>query len=163
MNGTYASEMIVHWKYDGEYSIYDYANEREHLLDETIWGNGLFAVLDEHDQLIGEVTIEFFKDEENYIDNKIIEENPDYPAKMGIGFGLKPALTGQGVGEEFVRDCVDFAIRYYRYSGPIMLGVASFNQRAKKIYERVGFQVVKIIRCEINDEEFEVIRMSKEV
>ena len=49
-----------------------------------------------------------------------------------------PELTGRGLGVEFVRAGVEFArsIRLHR----VILDVASFNKRAIKVYERVGFR-----------------------
>ena len=44
MTREYAHAIVDQWKYGGEYSIYDYSNEAEHMLDPTAWGVGLFAV-----------------------------------------------------------------------------------------------------------------------
>lgn len=163
MEEAYVEKMIAEWKYVGEYAIYDYCNEADHLRDCSIWGNGLFAVLNEKNELIGEVTIEFYEGEFEYLDNALILTQPDYPATMGIGFGMRPDLTGHGWGEEFVRACVQFACDYYQYRGKIMLGVARFNQRAYKVYERVGFKTTEMISHELNGQNYEVIRMCKTV
>ena len=58
-----------------------------------------------------------------------------------FGLGLRPDLTGHGLGLEFVRRGLRFARRRY---GPrrVVLDVASFNQRAITVYERAGFEVV---------------------
>jgi len=56
-----------------------------------------------------------------------------------IGLGLRPELTGQGLGAEFFRGGVDFARA--RFPGrPIILNVAAFNERAINVYERAGFR-----------------------
>jgi len=45
MNDNYAKTMINEWKYENEYSIYDYCNEAEDLLEKKNWGFSKFAVL----------------------------------------------------------------------------------------------------------------------
>jgi RimJ/RimL family protein N-acetyltransferase len=56
-----------------------------------------------------------------------------------IGLGLRPELTGRGLGAEFFRGGVEFARA--RFPGrPIALNVAAFNERAIKVYERAGFR-----------------------
>jgi [ribosomal protein S18]-alanine N-acetyltransferase len=56
------------------------------------------------------------------------------------GLGLRPELTGRGLGLEFVKAGLEFARRTF---GPqrIVLDVASFNERAIKVYERAGFRI----------------------
>ncbi|MGO1372398.1 MAG: hypothetical protein ACTHVE_11185 [Senegalia sp. (in: firmicutes)] len=90
MNLDYANEMIDNWKCEGEYNIYDYVNEKELLLDEESWGHGKFAVLNEKDELIGELTIEFFKEgeedseDEGYVEHKVVREILKVHMKCGL-------------------------------------------------------------------------------
>jgi ribosomal-protein-alanine N-acetyltransferase len=52
--------------------------------------------------------------------------------------GLRPDLTGHGLGEAFVRAAVDFTLT--QNGGlPVRLVVATFNHRAIKVYQRAGF------------------------
>ncbi|WP_461614737.1 hypothetical protein [Clostridium sp. Marseille-QA1073] len=101
MNKEYATEMINNWKYKGEYFVYDYCNEKEALLEEESWGFGKFAALDENNNLIGELTIEFFEEvdesseDDGYVDIKTVKDNPNKIYEMWIGFGLRSDLTGQ--------------------------------------------------------------------
>jgi [ribosomal protein S18]-alanine N-acetyltransferase len=56
-----------------------------------------------------------------------------------IGLGLRPDLTGQGLGAEYFEAGTDFARS--RFPGrPIILNVAAFNERAIRVYERAGFR-----------------------
>jgi RimJ/RimL family protein N-acetyltransferase len=54
------------------------------------------------------------------------------------GLGLRPDLTGRGLGLEFVEAGVAFAQETF---GPsrLVLDVAEFNVRAIRVYERAGF------------------------
>lgn len=168
MNGDYAREMINNWRYEGEFSIYDYVNEEECLLEDKNWGATRFAVLNEDEALVGELTIEFFrevdKNSENdgYVDIQTVKDNPDKVYQMWIGFGLKPNLTGRGIGKEFIPECVNYAVKCYNYKGDyVRLGVAEFNKRAIKTYERVGFKVFDIYNGEIAGEKMNIIWMKK--
>ncbi len=61
MNDNYAKTMINEWKYENEYSIYDYCNEAEDLLEKKNWGFSKLAVLNEKEILVGELTINFLE------------------------------------------------------------------------------------------------------
>jgi ribosomal-protein-alanine N-acetyltransferase len=58
---------------------------------------------------------------------------------LEIGLGLRPDLTGQGLGLEFFRAGLDFARAQFRPER-IVLNVAEFNERAIAVYERAGFR-----------------------
>ena len=56
-----------------------------------------------------------------------------------LGLGLRPDLTGRGLGDEFFRSGVDF-VRSRHPGRPVVLNVAAFNERAITVYERAGFR-----------------------
>lgn len=60
---------------------------------------------------------------------------------VDIGLGLRPDLTGQGLGDPFVAACIDHALRI-RHPTVLRLAVATFNARAIAVYERAGFQTI---------------------
>ncbi|MBI5294524.1 MAG: GNAT family N-acetyltransferase [Chloroflexi bacterium] len=163
MNQEYASTIVDTWKYEKEYSIYNYSNEADHMLDEQGWGRGIFAVLNQEGDLIGELSIEFFDAQGQYTeycnfdDEALLNER-----ELWIGFGLRPDLVGQGLGVEFVLACVKYAIQNCHYRGEyIRLGVAMFNQRAIKTYEKAGFQKFEQTVGEISGNTFECAHMCK--
>jgi len=165
MNHEFANTIVNTWKYENEYSIYDYSNEADHMLDEDGWDNGIFAVLNENGELIGELSIEFFDEQGQYtayraFGNKaLINER-----ELWIGFGLRPDLVSKGLGTDFVTACVEFAVQSYHYRGEyVRLGVAKFNQRAIKTYARAGFQEFAQTTGDIAGRMFEVIHMRKSI
>ena len=163
MNREYAATIVDTWKYEKEYSIYDYSNEADHMLDEEGWGRGIFAVLNQENDLIGELSIEFIDLQgqfTNYRDfgNETLINNRE----LWIGFGLRPDLVGQGYGTKFVMACVEYAIQSSRYRGEyVRLGVALFNQRAFKTYEKAGFEKFEQATGEISGKTFECAYMRK--
>jgi len=84
--------------------------------------------------------------------------------QMAIGLGLKPELTGQGLGKEFTRACIEFGIQRLNYKGNnVKLMVASFNERAIKIYKKLGFKETERNVLEISDGYTEFIIMDKKL
>ncbi len=64
------------------------------------------------------------------------EERPD---AVEIGLGLRPDLTGRGLGLQFFLDGVSFAKRTFG-GKHVVLNVAAFNDRAITVYRRAGFR-----------------------
>jgi RimJ/RimL family protein N-acetyltransferase len=54
------------------------------------------------------------------------------------GFGMRPDLTGRGLGEQFVLAGLEFARVLYG-AHRVVLDVAAFNERAIRLYRRLGF------------------------
>jgi ribosomal-protein-alanine N-acetyltransferase len=82
-----------------------------------------FAALDPDGELVG-----FY-----YFEQK--EPDLDY------GLGLRPDLVGLGLGLEFFLAGLAYARERYRPQR-VYLHVAEFNERARLVYERAGFEVV---------------------
>jgi [ribosomal protein S18]-alanine N-acetyltransferase len=57
---------------------------------------------------------------------------------IDIGLAMHPNRTGKGKGEAFTRAGVDFSIARYAPE-TLTLSVAAFNNRAIKVYKKVGF------------------------
>ena len=115
---------VAAWRYPGEYAFYDAdadPDDLAELLDPAQWGHRYFAAdeLGRH-ELAGFVVV------------KLTGRVAD------IGLGLRPDLTGRGLGESFVRACLRFAAALGAHS--YTLAVAAFNRRAITVYERAGFQ-----------------------
>ena len=54
------------------------------------------------------------------------------------GFGMRPDLTGRGLGEQFVLAGLELARVLYG-AHRVVLDVAAFNERAIRLYRRLGF------------------------
>lgn len=74
-------------------------------------------------------------------------------SNLDIGLGLRPDLTGKGLGQGFMSDGISFLDRQFRNVN-YRLVVAEFNERAIKTYERTGY--VKGIRFNSKVQEQEV-------
>ncbi|MGD7022365.1 GNAT family N-acetyltransferase [Rossellomorea vietnamensis] len=141
MNQEMAEEIAYRWKYDGEFSFYDMTEDEEDLAE--------FLQSDR----TGYYTV---KKEEEWIGYYCFEESGR--GEIEIGLGMKPELTGNGLGLEFFQQGIEFALEQY---GPaeLFLSVAAFNQRAIKVYQKAGFIPVKTFIQDTNGSSFEFVRM----
>ena len=165
MNSEYATKIVNTWKYENEYAIYDYSNETDHMLEAEAWGCGIFAILNQDRELVGELSIEFLDGEDEFTPYSAFNNRELTNQRiLWIGFGMRPDLIGQGCGAEFVMACVRYAIEHFQYRGEYVgLGVALFNQRAIRAYEKAGFQIFEHTTGTINGEEFDCVYMRKEL
>lgn len=149
MNEKYAGE-IRKWAYEGEYEIYNYANSKS-LFDPANWYN-IYAVLDENDDLVAEVT--FYNNTSDEVDTSF-EAND-----MFYGQGMRPDLAGKGYGSELITQALKFGINKYNYKREgIFLDVLSFNLRAIKAYEKCGFKLDTSYSKEYDGVQYDFIRM----
>lgn len=61
---------------------------------------------------------------------------------IDVGVGLRPDLTGKGQGFAFVTAVLDFGDQVYHPHG-FRLTVAAFNERAIRVYEKLGFRTTR--------------------
>lgn len=149
MNEKYAC-IIQKWEYEGEYAIYNYANS-ESLFEPANWDN-IYAVLDENNDLVGEVT--FYSKTSDEVENSFEASN------MFYGQGMRPDLTGKGYGPELITQALKFGINKYNYKRKcIFLDVLFFNKRAIKAYEKCGFRFDKRYSQEYDGVKYDFIRM----
>jgi len=62
---------------------------------------------------------------------------------LDIGLGMKPELTGQGLGKTFFRTILAHTKTLADAEPRVRLTVATFNQRAMRLYSHFGFQEVE--------------------
>ena len=141
-----SAQAIAGWHYEGIYAFYDMERDREdlqELLEPRSWAERYYAVTDEQGNLVG-----FF----------CFEQEPE---AVVIGLGLRPDLTDQGLGQAFLEAGLAFARERF---GPatFRLSVATFNQRAIRVYRRAGFQDAGVFMNETNGGQYEFLRMERE-
>lgn len=140
------AETIAGWHYPAPFSFYDWAEDAADLaevLDPALRGDVYFAVERGDDELIG------------YFSFKWRE-----PRVLEIGLGLRPDLTGRGLGGAFVQAGLDYARTRL---GPenFVLAVATFNRRAITVYERAGFRAVRTYMHTTNGGDWEFLEMRR--
>lgn len=123
---------IATWQYDGIYRLYS-GEGSEDAISEYLNGT-YFSVMDESDALVG-----FFC----YGQGAQVPTGNDYHAYdelnfLDVGLGMKPELCGQGRGYEFFQTGLEFGKERFN-TDKFRLTVASFNERAIKLYENLGF------------------------
>ncbi|APC47855.1 GNAT family N-acetyltransferase [Virgibacillus halodenitrificans] len=144
MTQQHAEIIAYHCHYEGEYSFYDMEADEEDLnefLDEEARASNYFVVINAN-ELIG-----FFCFQK--LDANIID----------IGLGMKPQLTGQGNGEDFLKTGIEFGINKYK-PATITLSVANFNERAINVYKKVGFVPEETFKQDTNGGTYEFLKMS---
>ena len=114
---------IAAWRYEPPYSFYDWtadADDLALLLGAESREGRFFSVYDEHGMLAG-----FF--EFQVEDSDVV-----------VGLGLHPSRTGRGLGRQFVDAGLEFARERFQ-PDRFRLSVATFNERAIRVYEQCGF------------------------
>jgi ribosomal-protein-alanine N-acetyltransferase len=139
------AEEVAAWRYPGEYAFYDADSVPDglaELLDPARRGEEYFAARGQGGNLEGFVQLEATGD------------------GVEIGLGLRPDLTGRGLGLALTTAAIELA----RHCGPerITLVVAAFNARAIRVYERAGFAETGRHMRHIGGREWEFVDMQLE-
>lgn len=140
------AEEIIRWKYPGEYGFYDMERDIEDMaeLRAAHVREARYHSVYSDDELVGflELTNE----------GEAVE----------VGLGLRPDLTGQGVGGAFLEAGLNFAQERFQ---PLrfQLRVAVFNKRAIKVYERAGFGRDTVYLHDFYGTPYEFLLMSRPV
>lgn len=117
------AEAIAGWRYEGIWAFYDLDRDEEdrtHLLDPANWPGQYYAVTD------GQGTLQGF----------FCFDREGEGVEMGLG--LRPDLTGRGLGRAFGAAGLALARETFGV-GEIRLRVACWNVRAIRVYEALGF------------------------
>lgn len=137
---------LASWKYPGIYSFYDFSADPDDLAE----------LLDPHHR------------EDTYFSARIkglgmigfVELKPQTEGTLEIGLGLHPDCVGRGLGAEFVSRVCRWA--WQRIAPAVLvLRVATFNARAIRVYQRVGFQPAGVETTDSYGTEVEFLRMER--
>ncbi len=126
------AKVIQQWTYEEPYSLYSFGEE-DNVISEFMNGS-YYYVMDKKEKLIGYFC--FGKSAQVPAGYKV---NAYEDHLLDIGLGMSPDETGKGKGKIFLQEGVDFGTKKYKMIG-CRLTVAAFNKRAKKVYEREGFE-----------------------
>lgn len=130
MNKYNASD-ILGWRYKAPYDFYN--NELSDEALQELLDDSYQAVVSADSKLIG-----FFctgNSAQVPAGNKFQVYDGNY---IDIGLGMRPELTGNGLGLEFCMFILD-SIQQKQKNMPLRLTVAAFNKRAITLYEKLGF------------------------
>jgi RimJ/RimL family protein N-acetyltransferase len=116
---------IAVWHYEPPYDFYDMDADPEDLADllDIAQRSAFRAVIDDDGRLVGWFWFGRRDDE------------------VEVGVGLRPDLTGRGLGMAFAESALDYARREWE-PATFRLYVAAFNERARRVYTRLGFRIV---------------------
>ena len=116
---------IAEWRYEFPYEWYDTASDprRVELFANPARRDGLRAVVDDG-RLIG-----FFN---------FVREGDE----VRIGLGIRPDLTGRGLGSQFIGAGLEYATKEWSPKR-FRLWVAWWNERALRAYRRAGFREIE--------------------
>lgn len=132
------------WRYPDEYAFYDMDADPEDLrefLDVDNWQPDTKFVMADADGVV----LGFF-------------EFTTHDGVTDMGLGLRPDLTGQGLGADFLRAGLAFAVERFQ-PRLLRLQVAAFNRRAIRVYERIGFAITKTCMQTTNGGAYEFVEM----
>lgn len=141
------ARIIMGWVYDPPYDIYNLDESEltlQYALDPR---NCFYSLRDEKDELVGFCS---FGD-----DGQVPGGNYSLKA-LDIGMGIRPDLTGKGLGAGFVNEVLDiahtiFSPSYFRVT------IAAFNKRAQRVWEKVGFKCIQSFQHKKSGREFVVL------
>ena len=144
-----SAQTVITWKYESPYDIYNLASSEpedtlRYLLDPQ---NVFYGIYGQNGDL--EAFCSFGPD------GQVSGGDYNTPA-LDIGMGVRPDLTGQGRGFQYVNAVIDFAIRTYSPDG-LRVTIAAFNSRAMRVWEKAGFQVVQKFRGGWTNMEFVIM------
>ncbi len=145
MEDSEAAE-ISGWHYEPPYDFYDATgdlDDLQELLDAKRRKGAYFSAFDERGVLVG-----FFQFESD-------------GTTVDVGLGMRPDLTGHGLGIGYLLAGLEFARKRFSPEG-FTLSVATFNERAILVYERAGFRRGSEYTHHTNGGEYLFLSMARE-
>lgn len=121
---------VVSWRYEGRYDIYGFRNDdKERGVNYLTSPEHRFFAVVSDGKLIG------FRSfgPDGKVPGGVYDD-----AYLDTGGGLRPELTGKGLGEAIVRQGISFGAEIFG-ARRFRVTIAAFNQRARKVCQRIGF------------------------
>jgi [ribosomal protein S18]-alanine N-acetyltransferase len=149
---------IQSWRYEGQYAVYNlHADPEDNLTSELLDPRSpYYAACNEQGELIGFFCFGTAAQVEDFAEPALYSENNT----ATVGLGMRPDLAGKGLGFEFVQAGLAFAKKQFA-PDYFRLFVLTNNQRAIRVYERAGFQRVRVFVQRNIHGENEFLEMSR--
>lgn len=141
---------ISNWSYESPYNFYNMGGT-EDAISELLSGN-YFLVTGEQQQTVGffcvgpAAQVPLGHQFGAYADKNAID----------VGLGMRPELTGRGLGVDFLSFVLNYCESQYPAEKP-RLTVAAFNRRAITLYQKLGF----VGRCRFPATDVEFLIMER--
>jgi len=122
------AEVIISYKHGNDYACFD-SEKNQTDIDSLLSDPNvdIFVAISEEDEILGFAEVAFDED-------GILE----------MSGALLPEFTGMGLGCNFITECVNFLVEHYDYAGgAIRTLIQPGDRHAKKVLERVGFQLTE--------------------
>ncbi|MBI9050666.1 MAG: GNAT family N-acetyltransferase [Anaerolineaceae bacterium] len=124
---------IVQWRYQAPYQMYNMQDSSsvkevvEYLIDPK---NQIYRI--DNDQQAMLAFCSFGNDAQ--------VGGGDYAEEaLDVGLGMRPSLTGQGLGPELIAEVLSYAAAHFEFT-KFRATIAAFNQRAQKAWLKNGFE-----------------------
>lgn len=145
---TADAQQFVRWTYEPPYDMYDMVNDLDnpnlveaavnYFVDPAI---DCHVLVDGSDDVLAFCT--FGEDAQ--------VPGGDYSLEaVDIGLGVRPDLTGRGLGQRFVTAVIQFAIQTFAPEY-LRVTIAAFNRRAQRVWLRQGFVIVQHFEAQAGD------------
>ena len=140
---------ILRWRYEPPYDMYNMQDENESVNLATLINpdNRYYAITDERGGLLAYCC---FGSE-----GRVPGGNYESPA-LDVGMGMRPDLTGQGLGRHHLEAIRDFAVRQF-HPTVFRVTIAAFNARALRLCEQAGFRETQSLVREGDGEAFVIL------
>lgn len=144
--------VITSWRYDPPYDLYNLehppdADDIAYFLD---FQNAFHIITDDNGTILAFCSFG--------ADGQVPGGDYSAPA-LDIGMGVRPDLTGQGNGVNFACAVSDFARQTYDPPA-LRVTIADFNRRARRVWEKTGFEFVTRFVAAASDREFVILSTS---
>lgn len=126
---------VLGWRYPAPYAGYDMDDTPEALAELLDPRSPHYAAREEGGALVGFFTYGTSA-EVTGVHQPALSSGDE--GTLSVGLGLRPDLTGRGLGLSFVRAGLDFA-RETLAPARFRMFVLPINERALRVYERAGF------------------------
>ena len=147
---------IQAWHYEGQYSVYNWGDDDGGIAELLDRRSPHYAVWDDKGEPIGFFGFGSSAQVWDGGEPHLYSENNT----ITVGLGMRPDLTGKGLGLAFVNAGLAFAKEQFK-PDYFRLFVLTFNERAIKVYERAGFQRVGIYVQHTEQGERDFLEMSR--